>query len=127
MEIFADYKFYKNSYLLGKQPMIPENEFNFYARQASYEVLDRIKFNFDGVVIEEMKMVTCALSELIFKRDNPTDEEHIPVNIASEKVGEYTRTFKGNSRVEIQRDYNAQVKSILTHYLGKTGYLFRGV
>ena len=47
--------------------------------------------------------------------------------VASEKVGEYTVTYKGNSNIEIERDYTLKVTSVLKKWLGKTGYLYRGI
>lgn len=124
--IFADYQFYQEQYLLGKSPLIPENEFKFYANKASNEILNRIKFDFNGEPIEEMKQAMCELAEAQFRQAN-SDSESVPLGVASEKVGEYTVTYKGNSKIEIERDYTLKVTSILKKWLGKTGYLYRGI
>lgn len=124
--IFADYQFYQEQYLLGKSPLIPENEFKFYANKASNEILNRIKFDFNGEPIEEMKQAMCELAEVQFSQSN-SNSASVPLGVASEKVGEYTVTYKGNSNIQIERDYTLKVTSVLKKWLGKTGYLYRGI
>ena len=73
-----------------------------------------------------MKQAMCELAEVQFSQLN-SNSESVPLGVASEKVGEYTVTYKGNSNIEIERDYTLKVTSILKKWLGKTGYLYRGI
>lgn len=41
---YADYEYYVESYLLGRQPDIPESTFRYYEKQAEKEI-DRVTFD----------------------------------------------------------------------------------
>lgn len=62
---YADYKYYVGSYLLGRQPTIPETTFRYYEKQAEKEI-DRVTF--DRVkrmeAPEEVKECVCDVAEL---------------------------------------------------------------
>ena len=136
MEIYADYKFYKNEYLLGKEAVIFEILFPYYARIATQEIknvirLDMIDDNLQAT--EEMKMATCEIAELLASLDNNSirdgydNKTSVPTGVSSERVGEYSVTYTGNTASEKEVAKKQGVKSIIKRWLGPTGLLFRGV
>lgn len=136
MEIYADYGFYENEYLLGKEAVIVEGLFPYYARVATQEIknvirLDMVDDNLQAT--EEMKMATCEIAELLASLDNNSisdadgNKTSVPTGVSSERVGEYSVTYSGNTASEKEAAKKQGVKSIVKRWLGLTGLLFRGV
>ena len=138
--IYADYSFYTKSYLLGKDPVIPENSFSFYANKASAKIrnvirLDMLDITDDSEVTDEMRMATCEVAEILCTYEMQTvsdlagtnTDEIIPVGLSSEKVGEYSRSFTGNSEADRDERENQKISDSFKKWLGPAGLLFRGV
>ena len=94
MEIYADYGFYENEYLLGKEAVIVEGLFPYYARVATQEIknvisLDMVDDNLQAT--EEMKMATCEIAELLASLDNNSisdaddNKTSVPTGVSSER------------------------------------------
>lgn len=68
--MYADYEYYKDLYLLGREPVIPEEEFPFWEKQAGLE-LDRQTFGRirgkDNLITEAVKDCACGLAELYYR------------------------------------------------------------
>lgn len=134
--IYADYDYYVNSYMLGMTGVISKENFPYYANKASAEVRNVIRLDmFDNTseITEEMKNATCEVAEILCKADgndvasNTGEGTIIPIGISSEKVGEYSVSFTGNSETERNEYSKKRISDVITKWLGPSGMLFRGV
>ena len=66
---YADYEYYVESYLLGRQPDIPESTFRYYEKQAEKEI-DRVTFDRAKRMEtpKEVKDCVCDVADLINSR-----------------------------------------------------------
>lgn len=132
---YANYDFYVDDYLLGKDAVIPESLFPYYASLASAEVKNVIRLDmFDTEeTTKEMQMATCEIAEILCRADGNVDESiegtgtNIPVGISSEKVGEYSVSYTGNTLTENDERVEKLIKKVVVRWLGPAGLLFRGV
>lgn len=121
---YADEEFYKESYLRGKKPVISTG-FVYYAREAS-QFLDCYTFGrLAGLseIPEEVRLCCCELAEAGYRRE--LRKKETAGGKTSEKVGTYSVTFAGGK--ESSESDAAEVRSILTKWLGDTGLLYQGV
>lgn len=137
--IYADLTFYKEKYLLGNDPVIPDTAFNYYANKASIKIrnmicLDMLDITDDSEVTEEMRMATCEIAEILCTYDHKTvsdsssnADEIIPVGVSSEKVGEHTVSYSGNTEEDRDKRKDQSIKDSAIKWLGPAGLLFRGV
>ena len=67
---YADYEYYVESYLLGRQPDIPESTFRYYEKQAEKEI-DRVTFDRAKRMEtpKEVKDCVCDVAEYLCKYD----------------------------------------------------------
>ncbi len=106
--IFADYQFYKEQYLLGKSPLIPENEFKFYANKASHEILNRIKFDFDGEDIAELAQLASQMFSIghvyYFKKTAEEDQFEAMLKQVKESLGTHDQILlKGSNSMNLAK------------------------
>lgn len=131
MEKYVDYEWYTDNFLMGKDPVIPEQLFDYYATHASTEVRNRITLGADmALPADEVKAATCDIAEILCRGDgnDATGETVVvPDGVSSEKVGEYSVSYTGNSAVEKAAARNRQIHNAMVKWLGVTGLLFRGV
>lgn len=69
--VYADYAYYGNGYLCGRESQIPEGEFAFWEKQARKEI-DRATYDrVQGLeeVPEAAKECACELAELLYLAD----------------------------------------------------------
>lgn len=132
---YTSYDFYISEYLQGKEGIISVDLFPYYSQKASYELRNVIRLDmFDTTKItEEMQLATCEVAEILCEADGNTNESDIetgtsvPIGISSEKVGEYSVSYTGNSLSEGQALTKSKISDAITKWLGPTGLLFRGV
>ncbi|MBR2677598.1 MAG: hypothetical protein IKE28_11900 [Solobacterium sp.] len=130
MEKYVNYAWYTANYLLGKEPVVPETLFDYYATLASAEVNNIVSLDADlADPCDEIKAATCEIAEILCQGDGASTDEavSIPVGISSEKVGEYSVSYSGNSATEKAVAQTRQIRGAVSKWLGKTGLLFRGV
>ena len=133
--MYADYSFYVNEYLIGLDATIPEREFSFYSNMATADVRNVIRLDMiDSEPTIEMKMATCEIAELLYRMDDhattsasENGSNGIPIGISSEKVGEYSVTYSGNTEAERAESKNNGIRTIVKKWLGPAGLLFRGI
>lgn len=116
--MYADFTYYTETY---QSSIIPdENNFKWYARKATLfiELKTHQRAN-DYVEDNKVKDCTCSLAEYLYQ-DRVHGEDS---NVQSEKVGEWTRTFKINTEKERQSNMHA----IVVEHLAITGMLYAGV
>lgn len=136
MEYFCEFDFYKTEYMAGKTGVIPEEEFPIYAREATFRL--RADINMDllteyDTLPEDLQMAACKIAELIYGLNSSNGAEgegssaSVPVGVSSEKVGEYSVTYSGNSMQDVQAETERQIRNVIKRWLGPTGLLYKGV
>ena len=116
---YADYEFYKNTYL---GDAIQESEFEKLSVRASsfldYYTMGKAKDNAD---LLELKMACCAIAEryIVIERSIGSGSEK-----QSETVGSYSVTYRSNA--ETAASVKAEMAGIAREYLAGTGLLYRG-
>lgn len=129
---YADYGYYVGSYLLGREPAVPEDEFPFWEKQARTEI-DLQTFNrLKGAeeVPEEAKDCVCALAELLYKADR-LDSENLAEGVAG-ALTSYSNDGQSGSFDVSQSVYTVdgrkkETERIIRKYLLGTGLMFKGV
>lgn len=132
---YADFPYYRDFF---KGTLIKdENAFRTLAERSS-EFIDTVTFDrlSDEELLNQYKnkiqKCTCALSELLFKRNliSDSDSENMPQT--SETIGAYSVSF-ANPYDYIQEvsmsdsDFRKALKNTALRYLGNTGLMYRGV
>ena len=73
MTVFADYDFYINKYLSGRNAAVSAADFTMLARKATQKIKVFTGSNVDESNIPEcVKMCCCEITELLYKRSNIT-------------------------------------------------------
>jgi len=127
MSALIDYDFYTDTY---KGTLIPAIDFDRYALDASaevkYQTFERasavIDAETDTMLIEKIKMATCAVAETLFRQDNDASGA---AAIASESVGNYSVSYALAADASMTKAQ--KIESSLRRYLGNTGLMYRGV
>lgn len=124
MTVYADYDFYNNEYLQGRDPAVAQKEFAFYARSAS-KLIDIYTFgNIDSAdVPDEVRLCCCELAEQICNADH--SEIAGKEGVASESVLGWSQSYESTSSRKEAAE-NAQ-RSCVYKWLSGTGLLFAGV
>lgn len=112
--MIADFQYYNVTYLNGRDALLDSASFAFYENQAEMILEERIiqPYTTDS----RIKNCVCELAEAVYQ--NNKDQ-----NIASEKVGDYSVSYKSLTDKQIRSSYN----SIIKKYLAKTGLMYTGV
>ena len=75
--MYADYEFYTSGYLLGKSPVVPEESFLYWEREARAQIdlytFGRVKTMPEPP--EEVKLCTCAVAEVLYQADKAKAEQ----------------------------------------------------
>jgi hypothetical protein len=124
MKVYADDVFYKDTYLLGRKPVISAG-FGFYARSAS-KIMNSLTFGrIDKLseLTEDIQMCCCELAERCYINEK---ERKTAGGKTSEKNGTYSVTYsdKTISDTEIS---TADANRIMNKWLSETGLLYRGI
>ena len=132
---YADFPYYRDFF---KGTLIKdENAFRTLAERSS-EFIDTVTFDrlSDEELLNQYKAkiqkCTCALSEMLFRRNliSDSDSENMPQT--SETIGAYSVSF-ANPYDYIQEvsmsdsDFRKAMKNTALRYLGNTGLMYRGV
>ncbi len=119
MKQYAEYGYYLNDYLRGRETDMSGSDFDFYAVKAS-KVIERYTFNRIENVTDAVKNCCCELVELM--RVESTDTEHH--GKTSEKVGDYSVSY--TSATEKRTEREAEYRHILHIWLADTDLMYRG-
>ena len=131
MDKYVDYTWYEQNYLLGRDSIIPPDLFDYYATVASAEVKNVVTLGTDMTnPIDEVKAATCEVAEILCQMDGKSEQDDgsvsVPVGVSSEKVGEYSVSYSGNSATDKATEKRYKVHSAMAKWLGVTGLLYRG-
>lgn len=120
MNLYADYKFYTDSYL-GKD--IPAEDFPRYARDAS-KYIDNVTFGrINGNISEDVKMACCAVAEEMYAQN--VSGANAVSGKASESIGDYSVSYTGMS-ADRENILSARLYSAALKWLDGTNLMYRG-
>lgn len=130
---YADYSYYETGYLLGRSPVVSEEDFPFFEKQAEKE-LDKYTFGRlradESLVSDNVKDCACAITELIYKADNASsaaDSQGLSGPLVSwSNDGESGSVDLSNS-VYTATGKQEEIRRLVFLYLGNTGLLYQGV
>lgn len=126
--MYADYDYYVESYLLGRQPTIPEKTFRYYEKHAEKEI-DRVTFKrVKGMkeTPEEVKDCVCDVAELLYKAEQYGGSD-APGPLASYGNDGETGTYDLSQSVYTEEGKCKKIKEIIGRHLGNTGLMYLGV
>jgi hypothetical protein len=124
MKVYADDGFYKDTYLLGRKPVISTG-FSFYARSAS-KIMNSLTFGrIDKLseLTEDIQMCCCEIAERCYTNEK---EHKAAGGKTSEKIGTYSATFSEKVLTDIDIS-TADAYRIMNKWLSETGLLYRGI
>ena len=133
MKNYVNYSYYKINY---EGNLIPQKEFDKYAKRASGIIRNAI-YNRDTTYFEDsVNDATCSVAEILFNQYLNKEKLKNIVSgtekvITSEKVGDYSRNIANVSVTDLQNmssdDYvNDLISKTLEDYLLATGLLYCG-
>ena len=124
--MYADRKYYETGYLLGRSPVIPEDIYPYWEKQAervlNQYTLSRLVADFN-LITDEVKDCTCELAELLYQADTVSQK-------AAEQGGGLLSSYSNDGESGTfdlsQSSYTEEGKSkkereIIYKYLGNTG------
>ena len=122
---YVDYTYYSNTY---KGTAISSDRFDYYEMQAEALIRElTLEASDEHSEDKEVMMATCAAAEQLYNVLEPSDTAADAANIASEKVGEYSVTYRSVAASDrIAEAKKAAVVSART-WLAPTGLLYRGI
>lgn len=126
--MYADYEFYTDAYLQGLTPTLSEEEFNFYEQKAGAQIRKYTIGKADTYTGgDEVKMAACAVAEKLHEISQAYESMGVSAGVTSERVGEYSVSYSGNTFAERDSATKKEVQSILYDWLLPTGLLYRGL
>ena len=117
----TDYTFYTDNYLSVKEAVFDAASFLYWERKASNVVRTMTFGNIDesGEIQKEVQMCVCEVAELLFAQDKRANTD----NVASEKVGDYSVSY----RVQTAGEKQAEIRNVVVQWLSGTGLMYCGV
>lgn len=118
---YCDNEFYYETYN-GK--VIPQNQIDKWLMLAS-SVVRQCIMNRDITGFETLvKNATCNVADILFNQNERTNELVREGSIASEHIGDYSRTYANTG--DMYKTSKKAINEILSMYLGTTGLMYRG-
>ena len=130
--MYADRKYYETGYLLGRSPVIPEDIYPYWEKQAervlNQYTLSRLVADFN-LITDEVKDCTCELAELLYQADTVSQK-------AAEQGGGLLSSYSNDgqsgtydlSRSIYTEDGKAKkIREVIFRYLENTGLLYCGI
>lgn len=129
---YADFSYYSSEYLLGKSPVIPEETFLYWEKQArlilNQHTFDRLVLNSE-LVDDRVRDCTCELAELLYQSDcimqQATKQGGTGILSSFSNDGE-SGTFDLSQSDYTKEGKKEKIREILFRYLGSTGLLYQG-
>lgn len=127
MSNYANYDDYVNTYLNGRDVLIPSTTFNYYSLKATNEIRSRVYGNII-TIDDDVKCCTCEIAEYIFnveKNVNTTTENAVK-GIASESVGGYSVSYGTSVSSEYTIENRAlSITEIVNKWLSNKDFMTR--
>lgn len=129
--MYANYGYYKSNYLLDREPVVPENDFPFWEKQAQ-RILNQYTFNrlvlATGLLTDEVKDCTCELTELLYQADKSAQQAAGQGGVLQSYSNDgESGTFDLSQSTFTEEGKAKKAREIIRRYLGNTGLLYRGV
>lgn len=129
---YVSYDYYISGYLTLRTPIIPEQDFIFWEKQARREI-DAYTFGRladSSLISETVQDCTCAISELLYQAYKLSE-----ANIAQGLAGPLTSwsndgnsgTIDASQSIYTESGRKTEIRRIIYLYLGNTGLLYAGV
>lgn len=129
--MYADRKYYETGYLLGRSPVIPEDVYPYWEKQAervlNQYTLSRLVTDFN-LITDEVKDCTCELAELLYQADTVSQKaaEQGGGLLSSYSNDGQSGTFDLSQSSYTEEGKKRKTQEIIYKYLGNTGLLYRG-
>lgn len=122
MEAYADFAYYTESYLSGREAVVDTASFPFYARKATQEIRRYTGQNVDESHPPDcVRMCCCEIAELLHSAEkNATNQ-----GIASESIGSWSVNY--GTAEQNAKTLRANVRSSVYRWLSGNGLLYAGV
>ena len=124
--MYADRKYYETGYLLGRSPVIPEDIYPYWEKQAervlNQYTLSRLVADFN-LITDEVKDCTCELAESVSQK---AAEQGGGLLSSYSNDGE-SGTFDLSQSSYTEEGKSKKEREIIYKYLGNTGLLYRGM
>ena len=130
--MYADRKYYETGYLLGRSPVIPEDIYPYWEKQAervlNQYTLSRLVADFN-LITNEVKDCTCELAELLYQADTVSQKaaEQGGGLLSSYSNDGQSGTFDLSQSSYTEEGKKRKTQEIIYKYLGNTGLLYRGM
>lgn len=130
--MYADRKYYETGYLLGRSPVIPEDVYPYWEKQAervlNQYTLSRLVADFN-LITDEVKDCTCELAELLYQADTVSQKaaEQGGGLLSSYSNDGQSGTFDLSQSSYTEEGKKRKTQEIIYKYLGNTGLLYRGM
>ena len=117
---WVGYDFYLYDYLAGKDPVIPESDFAFFARDAAAHIAAYI--GTPPEIDNTVKLCCCEVAELLWRHDHTAGGSDA---VTSEKTGDLSVTYDSSeARTSV---LSCRVRGCVYKYFADTGLLYRGL
>lgn len=130
---YADYEYYVREYLMGKEPVISEDDFLYFEKQAEKEIdlrtFNRIRAN-QALVTVDVKECACAVAEFLCEAENvirgATAQGLAGPLVSWSNDGE-SGAIDVSQSCYTESGKKAKIKDLIYQHLGHTGLLYAGV
>lgn len=129
--MYVNYGYYESRYLLGRNPVITEEVFSFWEKQAVSVLISctfgRVASNAE-LVTDDVKDCVCELAELLYQADVITQQAAVQGGILQSYSNDgESGTFDLSQSTFTEEGKARKAKEIIYRYLGHTGLLYRGM
>ena len=120
--MYADYEFYTSGYLLGKSPVVPEESFLYWEREARAQI--------DLYTFGRVKLCTCAVAEVLYQADKAKVEQQesgLAGPLASWSNDGQSGTVDLSNSALTETGKMKEVRRLIVQHLSSTGLIYRGL
>lgn len=131
--MYAEHEYYLSGYLLGRSPVVPEDVFLFWEKQAEKEI-DKCTYGclrgHMELVSDDVRDCVCELAELLYQADKVSEQTRQQGGVgplASYSNDGQSGTFDLSHSIYTEEGKAKKVRDIIYKYLSRTGLLYAGV
>lgn len=129
--MYVNYGYYESKYLCDREPVVPEDDFRFWERQA-VRVVDQCTFgrllSNSDLVTNDVKECVCELTELLYQADKAAQQAAAQGGMLQSYSNDgESGTFDLSQSTFTEDGKVKKAREIIHRYLGNTGLLYRGV
>nr|DAZ16288.1 MAG TPA: Head Tail Connector Protein [Caudoviricetes sp.] len=129
--MYVNYGYYESKYLCDREPVVPEDDFRFWERQAA-RVVDQCTFGHlfsnSDLVTNDVKECVCELTELLYQADKAAQQAAAQGGMLQSYSNDgESGTFDLSQSTFTEDGKVKKAREIIHRYLGNTGLLYRGV